>query len=198
MKTKTKIITIVILLIIILFFPIKSVYFDGGTKVYSSIMYKYIIWHNIDSYYEGGYKTGREFHFFPSNFKDLDYYYEMDIHPPLLQVYTSNKFIYAKVGSFEWCNKYNKCENVEVLLVDDFDAYDYFEVNKNDFVSYYIDGEIESIKIYKDSFTTRLDYNVKYDDENIYAPNFKGKYVLKVVIKSKYGKSDNYFGLNIK
>ena len=53
-------------------------------------------------------------------------------------------------------------------------------------------------KIYKDSFTTRLDYNVKYDDENIYAPNFKGKYVLKVVIKSKYGKSDNYFGLNIK
>lgn len=61
-------------LTVALIFPKYSTYEDGGTKTYTSIIYKVIVWHSLDNGLEDGYKTGIEIHFFPHNFKSLDDY----------------------------------------------------------------------------------------------------------------------------
>lgn len=76
MKKKLRIIIlIVVILMCILCIPFSvDTYKDGGTKTYTSFIYKIIVWHtHVDDY--GQYKkTGTEVHFFPNNFHDLDYY----------------------------------------------------------------------------------------------------------------------------
>ncbi len=70
-KTKKKIIILLAVLVVLLF-PIPSVYKDGGTRTYTSLTYKIIVWHKMKE--PNGYKTGTEIYFFPNNFHDLDYY----------------------------------------------------------------------------------------------------------------------------
>ena len=62
----------IFVLLIILLFPRVAIYEDGGTKTYSSILYKIIVWHQINE--PEGYKEGTEIHLFPNNFKHLDDY----------------------------------------------------------------------------------------------------------------------------
>ena len=68
MKKKSKSIWVLIAVIIILVFPVRSTYKDGGTKTYTSLTYKVIIWNQLDG------KHGMEKHIFPKNFHNLDYY----------------------------------------------------------------------------------------------------------------------------
>jgi len=74
LKKKVIIVIAAAILLLALFTPIKSSVNDGGTTVYSAILYKVIIWHQIDYHIPGGFKTGTEIHFFPNNFHDLEYY----------------------------------------------------------------------------------------------------------------------------
>lgn len=53
---------------IFLLIPVRKVYEDGGTQTYTSLVYKVIIWKQIDG------KTGTKFYIFPNNFHQLDYY----------------------------------------------------------------------------------------------------------------------------
>ena len=199
MKTKTKVIIIIVLLVIILLFPVRYVYLDGGSKEYVSLLYKVIVWHRLDDFYDSGFKTGKEVHIFPNNFKSIDYYDEMDPHPSSLYLFYDEQMIKADIGSFKWCNKYNMCAYREVLLTDDMDYYKFFNVSKEDKIGYvFNDGEISYIKLYKDTFSSRLGLDIKYDKEYIYAPRLTGKYVLNVIIKNGDSESNNYFGLNIK
>lgn len=55
-----------------LFFPIRDIYKDGGTRTYTALTYKVIVWnHMLDS---DATKTGVEVHLFPNNFRRLDDY----------------------------------------------------------------------------------------------------------------------------
>lgn len=77
MKKRNKLILLIIAIIIILLIPIKVTLDDGGTIVYNSLTYKVIIWHEEDITYESGFKTGKEVHIFPNNFKTVKYYSEL-------------------------------------------------------------------------------------------------------------------------
>lgn len=67
MKKTLKWIAVLVILLVLLF-PHKSVYEDGGTKTYTALSYKVIVWNTLEG------KTGTEIHLFPKNFHDLDYY----------------------------------------------------------------------------------------------------------------------------
>ena len=63
-----------LLFIVILLFPIKLKYKDGGTTTYNAILYKIIVWNILDRNEPSGFKRGVEIHLFPNNFYSLDYY----------------------------------------------------------------------------------------------------------------------------
>ena len=65
---KKRYIILVIIALIILLYPKREVYEDGGTRTYTALAYKVIMWKELEG------KTGTEIHFFPNNFHDLDYY----------------------------------------------------------------------------------------------------------------------------
>lgn len=66
MKKKYKI--LLIILFIVCLIPVPTFYKDGGTVIYSAVLYKIIDWDQLDG------KRGAEFHIFPTNFHSLDYY----------------------------------------------------------------------------------------------------------------------------
>ena len=102
---KKRIINIaVVLFLIILLVPIKFQYIDGGTIEYRSVIYKIIKWHRLDEYYDNGLKTGTEIHFFPNNFKPIDYFVE--VKPPRFSLMYKDKIFYSQVLSYCWKNKY--------------------------------------------------------------------------------------------
>ena len=56
------------MVVVLLLIPVRRVYEDGGTQTYTSLIYKVIVWKQIDG------KTGTEFFIFLNNFHQLDYY----------------------------------------------------------------------------------------------------------------------------
>lgn len=55
---KKKIIIGLVIILLILLFPIRFVLKDGGTKKYKSLLYEVIDYHQLDSNYLSGFKTG--------------------------------------------------------------------------------------------------------------------------------------------
>lgn len=74
MKKKIVIIGITVVVFVILVFPIKVQYKEGGTIMYNSLTYKIIVWNALMG--ENEIKTGTEVHLFPNNFHDYAYYLE--------------------------------------------------------------------------------------------------------------------------
>ena len=89
---------ILTLAVIILFFPIKQVYRDGGTKEYTAILYKVIKWNKIREFEEN--KTGTEIYWFPKNLHSLDYY--DDPRPSAVAFGNENQMVVANIGSYQW------------------------------------------------------------------------------------------------
>ena len=65
---KKRYIILLIIALIILLYPKRKIYEDGGTRTYTALAYKVIMWKEIEG------KTGTEIHFFLNNFHPLDYY----------------------------------------------------------------------------------------------------------------------------
>ena len=65
---KKLIIVFAVIAVVLLLIPVRKVYEDGGTQTYTSLIYKVIVWKQIDG------KSGTEFYIFPNNFHQLDYY----------------------------------------------------------------------------------------------------------------------------
>ncbi len=63
----------VIVVFAVLFTPYVQVYKDGGTKTFTSLTYKIIVWNELPAI-DGGHKTGVEIYFFPNNFFGLSHY----------------------------------------------------------------------------------------------------------------------------
>lgn len=65
---KRRMIVFIVIAAVLLLFPVRKVYEDGGTRTYTALAYKVIIWKQIDG------KSGTELYIFPDNFHQLDYY----------------------------------------------------------------------------------------------------------------------------
>ena len=196
MKKKVIIICILVVLVILLF-PIKLQYKDGGTIEYKAILYKVIKWHRIDNNYDSGYYEGTEIHLFPTNFHDLGYY--VSPKPSKLELSHDYQTIKASTGGYVWCNSYKRCETVEVLMVGEIDAYPTLEVPKNDNINYfYSPGIIKYITVYKDSFENKYDFKPIITDETISTPNENGLYLYQVHVFNDNNSVDYYFALNVK
>lgn len=72
MKKKRIWIVILVIILLVLIFPITSVYSDGGTKTFTSLTYKVIIWDSI--FKPEDEKPEVDLYLFPNNFHSIDYY----------------------------------------------------------------------------------------------------------------------------
>ena len=91
-----------LVILFILFFPIKIQYLDGGTKEYKAFAYRIIKWHRLKNY--GRIKKETSIILFPNNFHSLEYY-DDDVEPPVLEVYTkgvNSKSILCEIGTYNW------------------------------------------------------------------------------------------------
>lgn len=191
---KKKVIIIAVLLLIVLVIPVKLHYKDGGTIEYKSLTYKIIKWHRLDDYYDTGYKTGTEIHFFPNNFKPIDYFEE--VKPPRFSLIYKDKIFLSQVLSFQWKNEYNS------VIADssgptEIDYKDIINANKNEELYYGVFLPITSIKLYDENGI--VDYNVEYsdEDETIKVPDLNGTYYLEVYYNCPEGYVHYAFKLNI-
>ena len=72
-ERKRKLTTVIVAVCaVLLFLPIPATIKDGGTKTFTALLYRVVIWHRLDLSCEGGYKTGVELQLLPDNFKSLD------------------------------------------------------------------------------------------------------------------------------
>lgn len=194
MKKRKVIIIITILILIILVVPIKFHYMDGGTIEYKSLTYQIIKWHKLDDYYENGYKMGTEIHFFPNNFKSIDYFDE--VKPPRFAlIYKDNRYL-SEVLSYHWSNKY-KFVIADFSEPTDIKYNEVINVNRNDELHYGIYLPITSIKLYDENGI--VDYDVEYsnDDEMVRVPNLIGNYFLQLYYTCPEGKVRYVFKINI-
>ena len=79
---KKSVITAIIIIaaLLILFLPIPSgTYRDGGTKVYSALTYKIVVWKRLLA--ENDIYNKTSVFFFPDNFKTLDDLWEIEVAP---------------------------------------------------------------------------------------------------------------------
>ena len=70
---KKRDITIIVIAVVslILLFPIRLTYEDGGTVDYKAILYSITFWHRIDENYETGIYEATEFEIFPFNWINI-------------------------------------------------------------------------------------------------------------------------------
>ncbi|MBQ8337973.1 MAG: hypothetical protein IJY33_02400 [Oscillospiraceae bacterium] len=64
---------VVLVVLAVLLTPFVQVYRDGGTRTFTSLTYKIIIWKELPAV-DGSHKTGVEVYFFPNNFFELSHY----------------------------------------------------------------------------------------------------------------------------
>ncbi len=193
MKKKKIIITLVILFIVILLTPIKIQYKDGGTIEYKSLTYKIIKWNRLDDYYENGIKTGTEIHFFPDNFKPIDYFVE--VRPPRFSLLYNDKLYLSQVLSHCWQNDYNAVCRDTIGPIE-INYKEVLEVNKNDILHYGVFLPFRSIKLYDENGVI---YDIEYSNEEeiIKVPDKKGIFFLVFSYKCKEGNVSYSFKINI-
>lgn len=184
--------TIIIIVLLVLLFPIKFQYMDGGTKEYKALTYQIIKWHAINENYESGYKTGTEVHFFPNNFRSIDYY--MNTEPYRLKVIYDDKSYYAYTGSFNWCNEYKNCQSVEKLMVSDFNSYEGITITNTTQIKLRLYYDIKKITVYKNSFDNI--YRVLSPSDGLVIPSEAGMYMLKIEATSGNNNVEYYFKIN--
>ena len=73
MKKKTICVIIAAVLAVILLFPVKTVYRDGGTRDYRAILYRIVIWNRLQ---EDGIYHDTDVYFFPHNRGSIDQLWE--------------------------------------------------------------------------------------------------------------------------
>ena len=187
-------IIIILIVFLILIFPIRLQYKDGGTIEYRSLTYRIIKWHALDDYYESGFKTGTDFYLFPNNFKSIDYFY--DVKPPRFPLMYNNEIYLSNVLSYCWHNSY-KAICVDTLGPTDIKYNKTINVEPATMLKYGIAMDISEIELFnKDGV---VDYKVEYDNENEYikVPDLIGEYYLLIHYKCSEGSVGYSFKINI-
>ena len=174
MKKKITIISICFVVVLLLL-PMKYQYKDGGTKEYRAVLYSVVIWHAIDNNYDGGYKTGLDFHFFPSNLRRIDYY-KNNIPQRLELIYDGQRH-FASTLDYKWCNEYDNCTEVEVLLTKDIGFEDAIKVKEDETIGLVSPAQIKNVVVYKGTLDNMYTQDIEHADDYIKTPNEKGDYV---------------------
>ena len=79
MKIKKYTIIVIILAFVFLFFPVRNTYKDGGTRCYSALTYKFVVWNRIQDADVPIYHKTSLF-LFPNNLKSIDELWEIEIN----------------------------------------------------------------------------------------------------------------------
>lgn len=187
MKKKI-IIFLFILALLILFFPLKFTYLDGGSKEYKALLYQIIVWHRLDDNYASGYKEGTEIHYFPHNFHSIDYYDDLIPNRLLLNIEDGEDHFKTNMGSYCWTEEresktFSTC--VDTISPLEMEYEDILKVNANKKVFFgNLSGNINKITIYKDK---ELNEEIKYTNEYFVVPKLKGEYIIKIDVKANEG-----------
>lgn len=197
---KLKKILIIIAVLVILLFPIKRTYKDGGTKEYSAILYKVIKWHTIDENYESGFYESTDFHIFPTNFHTLDYYRK--IMPYDFYILNSDKTekIRAQIGSYSWCkvdvdnNTTRTCETALAVDPTDIKYKDSLTIKKDEKIYHENNMDVTKIEVYKDKqIYKELGYIKR--EKSIRLNLDEGEYI--VVIHAKYVEGTVWYSFKV-
>lgn len=180
---KRKIILILIIVFIILLFPIRMIYKDGGTKEYSAILYKVIKWNTLEG------KRGTEIYFFPNNLHSLDYY--KDPQPEYIFIYNGNQKVQLNIGSY--ClkkeNGLNKTICVTSQSPSSFKYEETLEIKVNDKLK--LDNEninISKIEVFKEGEIINTKIMVDNLDKTIIVPQLEeGEYIFIIFSNFKEG-----------
>lgn len=182
---KKKII-IAIIIFLILTFPIKTVYKDGGTVEYKAILYRVIKWNKIVELDE--YITGTDLIYFPNNFHPLDYY--DDPRPPKISIYREEK-VSCNTGSYSWSKTVDKKTISASALAINPTSMTYKNTLKinNNIIYTTTNSTIKRVNLYLEKDTKwyelskELITNLEYDnnEKSIKIPTLeKGKYILVI------------------
>ena len=71
MKKKRIFTIITIIIFALLIIPIPAFYRDGGTKAFTAVLYRVVVWNEHREDGTAG-RTGAEVHFIPRNFRNID------------------------------------------------------------------------------------------------------------------------------
>lgn len=193
--------------LILILFPFKSTYLDGGTREYNSLIYKVIKWHRINDNYEDGYKTGKETHLFPYNFFSIDYYDE--VIPENLYVSVNDQEIRTSLNSYCYTSNVNKLSR-EACVDSDYKVSlkysDKLNIKSNDNIELSIKfRKVNNIKVYK--YSNEKDWykkpkldknvNVEYNKENntLNVSGESGEYIISML--TYYDKNDVIYTFRI-
>ena len=192
---------VIILVVILLIFPVRKVANDGGTIVYSSVLYKVIKWNRMRSYEEN--KTGTEVYFFPENMHSLDYYDAP--RPDAIAIYYGEKFIVANTGTYQWSKEVDGTTlYVNACGLGPLDM-EYKETLKNpqgSDVKTVLPGNVTEIKIYKyDGENAKLKENIlEYNQETQEIDTEKldkGTYIIEMLVEKGNNKVRYSFKLEV-
>ena len=192
---------ILVLIVLILVFPIKLVYRDGGTIEYSAILYKVIKWNRMRPYEEN--KTGTEVYFFPQNLHSLEYYDSP--RPDAIAIYYGDDFVVANIGTYQWS------KNVDGITVHvnacgigplEMEYKEILEIVEGANVKTALSNDVTEIKVYKYSdshaelIDTTLQYNIETQEINVKELE-KGTYIIDMLVEDGNNKVRYSFKLAI-
>lgn len=188
---KKRIILIIIAILIILLFPIRFRYKDGGTLEYRAILYRIIKWNTIE-----GYKD-TEIHFFPNNFHSIDYY--KPLKPYSLNISNNSSKVILNIGSYSWTEIVDgKEKNIQSDSIHpvDFKYSESLDVIPNQTLIISQEAVISRVEIYNDK--TLLNKNAIIDKNTIKVPILeKGTYTFILDIKFDEGEAIYSFKANV-
>jgi len=167
-KKSTVLLVLSILAILVIFlFPIKTTYRDGGTKTYTALLYRVIVWNHIDENYENNVKTGTEIYLFPNNFRKIDDY--LDPRPNSLYINSANDRVRANIVSYNWkkktgLNKESSFSDNSRLFATDSASYLNAEYDRRIYLDDF-NGTLTDVKIYEKNSKKPVDFKLLYDNE---------------------------------
>ena len=190
---------ILVLIVLILVFPIKLVYRDGGTIEYSAILYKVIKWNRMRPYEEN--KTGTEVYFFPQNLHSLEYYDSP--RPDAIAIYYGDDFVVANIGTYQWS------KNVDGITVHvnacglgplEMEYKETLKIDEGVNVKTTLSNDVTEIKAYKLDDGELIDKNLEYNEEtqeiNVKELE-KGFYIIDMLVEDGNNKVRYSFKLAI-
>lgn len=200
MKNKKIYITVIIIILIILLFPLREKYYDGGSIEYKSLTYKLVKYHKITDELEEKYIDGVKLDIFKINV--LNTIDEEKINPKILTISSKTNRISMNRGT-------NSIYFQELGIGIQSDAISPLEFKYNEsliskkgeqlILENLIPYQINNIEIYSSENKEKLSLDVEYNEENqtIKAPEKEGKYILILKCQSSHIKSTYSFELEI-
>lgn len=198
MKNRKIYIAIIIIVLIILLFPLKEKYYDGGSIEYKSLTYKLVKYHKITEELEEKYIEGIKLDIFKINV--LNTIDEEKINPKVLTISSKSNSISMSRGT-------NSIYFPELEIGIESDTISPLEFEYNEsliskkgeqlILENLFPYQINNIEIYSSENKEKLSLDVEYSNENqtIRAPEKEGKYILILECQSSHIKSTYSFKL---